>query len=320
MKLTSSTPYLTMMKAERPGKALSRKRRSKKLDGIEVSGGGKLFIGLGLLGIVLALLASTKKGTEFVSTISTKAQGLFSQAFDFAKSALFAQAVPAAIAAWAPQILRAARKYNVSPFVLAGIMARESGGGVAPGYVPKGSPAGTGDFIKRTSSPYAQYANPATGLPPDGKGWGRGLMQIDYGAHNAWVTSNNWGDAQTNIYKGAELFAANLKYFLASPGAPLTIECWRIERGMPQNNISPWRSKYALAVLPCTGSRSAQTFGDPRPLTPELAYQAALAAYNAGLAGPLQAMALGLPPEAATSGQDYVSWFTTRVAAWSANV
>lgn len=265
----------------------------------------QLLIGLG--GTTLLFLLLNRK------TVMTGA----GQAFDFAKVQAFKLALPANVGRWAPQILSAAQKYNVDPFVLAGIMYGESLGGDAlspgkDGRVKFGGPGGTGDFIlRKPGNLYYKYADPATGLPPDGLGWGRGLMQVDYGVHNAWIISNNWRDPQTNINKAAEIFRDALKYFSSAPGGPITIEQWRVTTGMPQNGTLPWRERYPDRVYP-TSAR------DPRPLSGAKLYEAAIAGYNAGYKGPLQALAVGLPAEAVTAHQTYVSNFLKRIGAWQA--
>lgn len=234
------------------------------------------------------------------------------QAFDFAKSAAFAAALPVQVRKWAPEILNAAQRYDVDPWVLAIIMYRESLGGDA--LTPKG-PAGTGDSIPREpGNLYYKYADPTTGLPPDGKGWGRGLMQIDYGVHIDWFKSGaNWQDPQTNINKGAEVFREKLRFFSApSSGKPITVEPWRLTTGKPKYHIQPWMKKYPRATWPAT-------VPDIRPLKGQALFEAAIAAYNVSYAGVQQAIGLGLPAEAGTSGQDYVSWFMTRLASWQKN-
>lgn len=251
---------------------------------------------------VVALIAFLFLQRKTVAQVTTQVASAVSDT-------VFAAALPAAIGRWAPEILRAAKAYDVNPWVLAGIMARESGGGVAPGYIPKGNPNGTGDFIPRKTGPYAKLANPMTGLPPDGKGWGRGLMQIDYGAHHTWVTSNPWWEPQTNINKAAELLRWNLDYFRRPAGGPVKVDQWRITTGIPKYKIQPWNQRYP-------GRAFALSVPDPRPLSGEALYEAAIAAYNAGPSGVLQAVASGVPAEAVTSGQDYVAWFTSRIAAW----
>jgi hypothetical protein len=49
-------------------------------------------------------------------------------------------------------------------------------------------------------------------MPPDGKGWGRGLMQIDYAAHE-FARSGNWRDAEANIgYAIRNVLTGNIIY------------------------------------------------------------------------------------------------------------
>ena len=240
--------------------------------------------------------------------LSAGASMVFGKAVTAGKEALFAAALPPGPRQYGDEILRAAEKYDVSPWLLAGIMYRESTGGLA--LRPPG-PRGTGDFLARSSSStYYKYANPATGLPLDGQGWGRGLMQIDYGVHNAWVVSNDWGDPQTNIDKAASLLADNAKYFSSGGGGAVTIEPWRITSGYSAGGkllVPPW-STYGIA--PRTSAP------DPRPLSGQLLAEASLAAYNAGPKGVLQAVALGLAPARATANADYGNWILARVSTW----
>ncbi len=237
------------------------------------------------------------------------------QAFDFAKGVAFKLALPANVARWSAEILNASQTYGVDPFVLAGIMYNESRGGdaLSPGKdvsVKNGGPSGTGDFIPRKpGNAYYQYADTRTGLPPDGLGWGRGLMQIDYGVHNAWVTTHDWRSPQVNINKGAEIFRDALKYFSSAPGGLVTIERWRITTGMPQYGIAPWKDKFPGRVFPAQAA-------DPRPLQGDKLYEAAIAGFNAGYKGPLQAVAVGIPAESVTANQNYVSKFLEKIAPW----
>lgn len=299
-----------MTRKRRSGASRSRFSGAGDVRGLVVQAPRSPFVlalGVTSLGAVLYLLLRGSK------------MSVLGKAFDFAKSQAFAAALPSTVGRYATQILNAASTYNVNPWVLAGIMYRESLGGAA--LTPANDPGGTGDFTPRWSGLYAKYANPATGLPPDGKGWGRGLMQIDYGVHNAWILANNWADPQTNINKAAQIFAEHLNYFARQPTTPtVAIECWRITNGMPQIKIAPWREKYPNARLPaCTaGAKYASPLGrDIRPLSGAKLYEAALASYNAGTSGVLQALGVGLPAEAATAHQDYVSWFTSRLGSWT---
>ncbi|RMF58004.1 MAG: lysozyme [Calditrichaeota bacterium] len=95
-------------------------------------------------------------------------------------------------------IEEAAQKYNLRPALIGGIGSRESHWGLA--LRPPG-PEGTGDFHPRNGE-----------LPPDGGGWGRGLMQIDYKYHE-FARTGNWKDPRENILYAAKLLDANLKFF-----------------------------------------------------------------------------------------------------------
>jgi hypothetical protein len=248
---------------------------------------------------LLALLFSGRKGIVAAA----------GSAFDFAKAQAFKLALPSAVGRYAGEILNAAKRYDVDPFALAAIMWNESNGGTQ--LKPTG-PAGTGDFVPRWSGSYFKYANPATGLPPDGLGWGRGLMQVDYGVHNAWVTGNNWRDAQTNINKAAEILRWNLDFFRRSPGGPVPVEAWRITTGKPANWILPWAQKYPR------GGAWPTSVPDVRPLSGARLYEAAIAAYNVSYPAVQQALGLGLPAEAGTTRQDYVTKFLALMGTWQA--
>jgi len=90
-----------------------------------------------------------------------------------------------------------AGRCEVQPCVIAGIGSRESHWGLA--LQPPG-PGGTGDFGKRRHP--ARYRRGA--LPPDGGGFGRGLMQIDYDAH-AFARGGEWPDPHANILYGCQV-------------------------------------------------------------------------------------------------------------------
>lgn len=142
-----------------------------------------------LIGVAGYLLLASKK-KEVMDTIS---------------DAAFKATLPAGVSTYAEHLTRAGAKYGVSRWILAALMQRESNGGMT--LRPVG-PNGTGDFIARSATgTYAPFMDPNTGLPIDGQGWGRGLMQIDYGAHNAWVLANPWWEPQVNIEKAAQIFA-----------------------------------------------------------------------------------------------------------------
>lgn len=247
------------------------------------------------------------------------------KAFDWTKAQAFQAALPPELRRWAAQLLSSAKKYDVDPWTLAGIMYRESLGGAA--LSPRNDPAGTGDFIARPAGRTwvqpdgSRYVVGASGMPEDGLGWGRGLMQIDWAVHHAWFkqVGSAWRDPQVNVDKGAELLAERVRFFSASPGKPVMVDVWRITTGLPQYRIAPWRTKYPSAPMPNipAGAKQVGPFTDPRPLKGSAVYEAAVASYNAGQGGVLQALALGLPAEAPTTGQDYVSWFLQRIGTWS---
>lgn len=223
----------------------------------------------------------------------------------------FIATVPGAVANYAGIIYNVGQRYSIAPTQLAVMMWRESKAGTV--LRPPGS-AGTGDFTKRPAG--RQYRQPsgayymvsASGMPEDGAGWGRGLMQIDYGVHNEWVTANDWTDPEVNIDKAAQLYYESRQFFSQAAGAPITVDAWRLARGMPEYGIAPWSTKYGLT--------SQGPYPDPRPLSGTLLEDATLAAHNAGPSGVLQAIAAGLPPEAATTGQDYVSWTKRLLGGW----
>lgn len=270
----------------------------------------------GLTRVQKLLIALGGVSALFLFTNRKSVVGIFGKAFDFAKAQAFALAIPANVRKWAPQILSSAQKYNVDPWALAAIMYNESRGGEAAGYTPRGDPGGTGDFIPRKSGMYVKFADPATGLPPDGKGWGRGLMQVDYGAHNDWFKSGaKWWDAQVNVDKGAEILRWNLDLFSKKPAnaKPVTVENWRITTGKPEYNIQPWSVKYPRS------SPWPTTVPDVRPLQGQQLYEAAIAAYNVSYPAVLQALGLGIPAEAGTTRQEYVSKFMALIASWQLN-
>lgn len=254
----------------------------------------------GLGGVGVLALAWIKRG----SLVS-----LFGKAVDAGQSLAFSAVLPPGVRLYADEILAASRKYGVSPWLIAGVMYRESSGGTS--LRPPG-PGGTGDFLARSpSSTYFKYADPSTGLPPDGLGWGRGLMQIDYGANNAWVQSHNWADPQTNIDYATALLAQNQSFFTRAAGADVPIDNWRITQGYSAGGkqlVAPWST---LGVDPSTTSAP-----DPRPLDGDDLAAATLAAYNGGQSGALQALAVGLSPAKATSNGEYADWILSHVATW----
>ncbi len=97
-----------------------------------------------------------------------------------------------------------AEKYKFQPSVICGIGSRESAWGLS---LKPETPAGTGDFIKR-KFPSKFRQGP---LPPDGGGFGRGLMQIDFDAHD-FARNGNWKDPKSNIEYGSKVFSQSYSY------------------------------------------------------------------------------------------------------------
>lgn len=89
--------------------------------------------------------------------------------------------------------------------IIWGIGSRESGWGL---YLRPKGPAGSGDFLPRpTPKPWRRGRT-----PDDGHGFGRGLMQIDYDAHE-FARTGDWTDPAANIRYGANVLQDNLRYF-----------------------------------------------------------------------------------------------------------
>jgi hypothetical protein len=97
----------------------------------------------------------------------------------------------------------AAQKIGVDPVVVGGIGSRESRWGLI--NRPLG-PAGTGDFSPRRFP----TAFRTGALPPDGGGYGRGLMQIDFDAF-PFARTGNWQDPASNINTGCNVLQSNLE-------------------------------------------------------------------------------------------------------------
>lgn len=98
--------------------------------------------------------------------------------------------LPPRIARWRRELAAASLATGVDPVLLAAIMDRETNGGDAKGYEPRGSPAGTGDG-----------------------GHGRGLMQIDDRAHAAFCSGDLWRRSDFNVLYGAHVLKEALYAF-----------------------------------------------------------------------------------------------------------
>lgn len=92
----------------------------------------------------------------------------------------------------------AAGRYGFNPSLLCAIGSRESRWGLA--LKPQGA-AGSGDFHQRPPQP---KVNRTASLPPDGHGFGRGLMQIDYDWHE-FARTGTWHNPRDNIFYACEV-------------------------------------------------------------------------------------------------------------------
>ncbi len=101
-------------------------------------------------------------------------------------------------------VVETSRTHDIPVSVIAGIGSRESQWGLALKLSADATTlaAGTGDFAKR-SYPTRYRTGP---LPPDGGGYGRGLMQIDFDYHE-FARTGNWADPQSNIDYGCRVLA-----------------------------------------------------------------------------------------------------------------
>ncbi|UEM24411.1 NlpC/P60 family protein (plasmid) [Skermanella mucosa] len=106
-----------------------------------------------------------------------------------------------ALGAFRAIIDAAAAKHGTGTALIAGLGSRESAWGRS--LKPTG-PEGTGDFMARNPR-----GDRTGGLPPDGRGFGRGLLQIDWDWH-PFARASGWEDPAANIHYGTALLAENL--------------------------------------------------------------------------------------------------------------
>ena len=96
-----------------------------------------------------------------------------------------------AAARYGATIIAAAGHFGLPPAIIVALGSRESHWGLA--LSPKG-PTGTADFAPRPFlGPYRDGP-----LPPDGRGFGRGLMQIDHDTHE-FARSGPWHEPDANV-------------------------------------------------------------------------------------------------------------------------
>lgn len=93
----------------------------------------------------------------------------------------------------------AAEEYGFKSSIIGGIGSRESHWGL---ILKPAGPEGTGDFLERRFP--TRFRNGP--LPPDDGGFGRGLMQIDFDAHE-FARTENWKDPKENILYGCRVLS-----------------------------------------------------------------------------------------------------------------
>ncbi|HEX7072186.1 MAG TPA: hypothetical protein VF190_15340 [Rhodothermales bacterium] len=99
---------------------------------------------------------------------------------------------------FADYVFEAAHEFRLDPALIFAVMSRESHCGLTL------DKHGTGDY-----KPRPWLAKP---LPPDGLGWGRSVMQVDYGAH-AFARGNEWKDPRAAIAYGTKVLKDSINYF-----------------------------------------------------------------------------------------------------------
>ena len=140
---------------------------------------------------------------------------------DWTKSELMSDMVEAL--KYGEEIRSAAKKYSLEPSLICAIGSRESNWGRS--LKPKG-PTGTGDWARRNGK-----------LPPDGKGWGRGLMQADYAASDFAKDFDKWSKPEQNIDFGCNELYRDLQLFEAK--YPQLSEEDRLKAGIASYNTGP---------------------------------------------------------------------------------
>jgi hypothetical protein len=101
-------------------------------------------------------------------------------------------------------IKECAQVCNLPPSLICGIGSRESHWGLA---LKPPTPAGTGDHTTR--SPRGTRTGTT---PPDGGGYGRGLMQIDYDWHE-FARTGRWQDPRENLLYAAKVLNDSRRFF-----------------------------------------------------------------------------------------------------------
>ncbi len=215
-------------------------------------------------------------------------------AFDAAKDAAFTALLPSSARVYAPDIIRISRSKGISPAVTYALGQRESQWGVA--LTPPGA-AGTGDFTPRTWTPTPMPSGQSA-VSPDGKqrGWGFGLMQLDYHHYKSWLDTHAWWQPAVIIAKALDELKLHIDFFAS-------------KKPLLRNGVQITDGKYVY--FSDSGSRARWGTGavsaikDPRPLKGDVLMSAAIAAYNGGDAFVLRSVAAGKHPDFTTTGGEY---------------
>lgn len=171
---------------------------------------------LGGLGVAYFALREGAAGSTVSSAIAS-AEGSVEAAIGV---------IPEAARQYLSIISQVAQEEGVDPLLITAIGWRESNWGTASALDQPG-PGGTGDFAVRSGSwlnqpntteidtfplppgwSIAKSQSLPVVIPADGRGWGRGLMQVDYLA----ALSINWSDPYTNIKTGAQIWKQKRAY------------------------------------------------------------------------------------------------------------
>lgn len=235
--------------------------KSNKTVPLAIAGLGALAAGVGLLMRSQRLAAEASTATRIEAYVYGNTR------------------IPARTRRWAPQIAKAVAELcpaDLTPECLADatawVIERESKGGDA--LRPPG-PAGTGDFKARNWTPWP--------MPPDGLGWGRGLMQLDYWAHPEVREPSDWPDPWKNIRAGVRELVSVWNQLSTLDRLEKVLGSIRVPFNVPREQRRPLNdSEKAFA---------RSNWGRWPPL------QHVFNAYNAGVGNVAWALAQGIDPD-----------------------
>lgn len=108
---------------------------------------------------------------------------------------------------FAPLVHSVSTAHGLAPALVAAIGSVESAWGTSPLMQPNG-PAGTSDRKPRDPAPPLRPGS----MPSDGLGFGRGLLQIDWDAHD-FARTGAWRDAAANIAFACSVLAGDRDRF-----------------------------------------------------------------------------------------------------------